>query len=203
MLLVASSLSANAATIITGTTATATSHYGGNEVPANLVNGSGLTGTGITATHGQFGNTNMWHAGNGQGGGAPAPVVDDQFVTISLGGTYNIESIYIWQHNQTGNFGRGVNQFDLLYSTDGGLNFTASSSNNTLAISTGGNISALQFAMSHTGVTHVRIEIDTAHSGAVNEYVGLSEVMITTVPEPTSSALLAFGTISLLLRRKR
>lgn len=194
--------------VITGVSATATTYYAAAQTPDNLVNDAGFAGAGpygFTSLHGAHGSAvGQWHAGTGQGGGGSAPVVDNQALTFNLGGTYNLTSIYIWQANQTGLFGRGVNQFDLLYSTNGGSSWLTASSNLNLAISTGGNIAAQQFSLVQTGVTHVRIEIDSAHSGAASEYVGLSEVKFdgVAVPEPTSALLGALGILGLLRRRR-
>ena len=186
------------AAMVVGVSATATTWYDALHEPSYMVDGSGLTGVGFTATHSEAENAaNMWHAGEGAGINGAAPITDNQFVTFNLGGTYDLSTVSIWQMNQTANFGRGVNQFDILYSVDGGSTYLSSSLNNNLAISTGGNISAQNFSLVQTGVTHVRFEIDSAHSANVNEYVGLSEVMFdgTLVPEPSSSLL--FGSMAL------
>lgn len=205
ILLVAASASVQGA-VITGVGATATTYYAAAQTPTNLVNDSGLVGTGFSALHDSDGSANrQWHAGVGQGTGGAAPVVNDQAITFNLGGTYNLTSIYIWQANQTGLFGRGVNQFDLMYSIDGGGNWLTAASNLNLAISTGGNIAAQQFSLAQSGVTHVRIEIDSAHSGLTNDYVGLSEVKfdgVAAVPEPSVVLLGGLGVLGLLRRRK-
>lgn len=194
--------------VITGVSATATTYYGAAHNPINLVNDAGLVGAGpydFSSLHDSDGSAiRQWHAGAGQGVGGAAPVVDNQAITFNLGGTYNLTSIYIWQANQTGIFGRGVNQFDLMYSTNGGGSWLTASSNLNLAISTGGNIAAQQFSLAQAGVTHVRIEIDSAHSGAANEYVGLSEVKFdgVAVPESATALLSGFGALALLRRRR-
>lgn len=185
--------------VITGVSATATTTWAATQTPTNLVNNSGLVGSGFTALHTPDGSAlNQWHSTGG--------IVNNEAITLNLGGSYNLTSIYIWQANQTNLFGRGVNQFDLMYSTDGGNNWLTAASDLHLTISTGGNIAAQQFSLTQTGVTHVKIEIDSAHSGNANEYVGLSEVMfdgVASVPEPSVALLGGIGLLSLLRRRRK
>lgn len=186
------------AAAISGVTVTATTYYSDDQSPVLLVNDSGLTGSGFSATHAEGGSSeDQWHSSGG--------VVNDEFLTFDLGGTYDLAAIYIWQHNQTDLFGRGVNQFDLLFSTDGGSNYSLSSANNNLAISAGGNISAQSFALFQTGVTHVKIEIDSDWSGETSDFVGLAEVKfdgVASVPEPSSAVLGGFTLLALLRRRR-
>lgn len=193
--------SADAAVVVTGTTATATTFFNSVQSPTNLVNNSGLSvANSITATHTETSNAaDQWHSSGG--------VVDNESVTINLGGSYDLENIYIWQANQIDFKGRGVNQFDLYYSTNNGGSYTAWALNLNLAISpnTGSAdlISAQSFAFGVSGVTNVRIDIDSAHSGAANEYVGLSEVKFTAVPEPAAALLGSLGLLGLLRRRRQ
>jgi hypothetical protein len=183
--------------VILGTSATASSSYSHGAIStANLVNNSGLNvANDITATHAVFGEGfgNGWHSNGG--------VVDNEFVTIDLGGMYDLENIYIWQMSQTGLTGRGVRQFDLLVSSDGTL-FTEVASDLELTQSPGGTVSAQMFALNQTGITHVRIGIDSAWSGASSEYVGLSEVKFTAVPEASTALLGGLGLLGLLRRRR-
>ena len=154
------------------------------EHPLNLINGSGLVDTGggiesATALHNQ---TGFWHAtetfGVGFGGGGPA-VVANESLTFTLPGTYNLTAAHIWQFNQPGLASRGVNQYDLSVSSDG-VSWTPMITNGILAISGGGNIPVqspnFDSNATATGVRFARLQIDSAHSGAANEYVGLSEV---------------------------
>ena len=194
-------LAASAAPI-TGVTCTASSTYVHSTVStANLVNNSGLSiANDVTATHAAFGGANPgngWHSTN-------TALVDNQFVTFNLNGTRNVANIYIWQMSQAGQLGRGIRQFDLLVSSDG-VNFTEVASNLELAQSPGGAVNSQSFALNQTGITHVRIGIDSAWSGATNEYVGLSEVKFTEtataseVPtfSPSSGTLIGAQTVTI------
>jgi hypothetical protein len=106
-----------------------------------------------------------------------APVVDDQIVTFDLGGAYHLTKIYIWQYNQTGVMSeRGVDEFDVLVSTDNGANYTEVITDAHLEEALSTPQSAQRFALVQNNVTQVRIAIDTAHSGNTREYVGLAEV---------------------------
>lgn len=204
LIFAATLLSAPAAIVITGVTATASTTYPDSRIsPTFLVDNSGLSvPNDVTATHAGFATSspgNGWHAGNGD---TSAPVVDNQFVTFNLGGAYNLETIYIWQMNQNTQLGRGVKQFDLLVSSDG-TNFTEVASNLQLTqAANSGPINAQAFALNQSGVTHVRIGIDSAWSGSTNEYVGLDEVKFTAVPEPSVALLGGLGILGLLRRRR-
>lgn len=195
------------AAVITGISATATSTFTatGGLSAALLVNTTDLSiPNDITATHAVFSgsaNGNGWHS-NGPGG----PGVDNEFITLNLNGTYDLDSIYIWQMNQTNNLGRGVRQFDILVSNNG-TDFTEVGSNLVLAQALNGTLpnTAQAFALtpsSVTGVTHVRIGIDTAWSGSATEYVGLNHIMVTAIPEPSAALLGGLGMLALLRRRR-
>ena len=188
----------HAAVVVTGVTATATSNYPtANTDVSFLVNNSGLSvADDVTATHSTFGSGPVgWHSQNG--------VVNDESITLDLHGTYDLAEIYLWQMNQTSALGRGVRQFDLLVSTDGGFNYTEVVSDLTLLQAlNNGPIGAQSFALNQSGVTHVRIGIDSSWNGTTNDYVGLNEVKFTAVPEPTAALLGSLGALSLLRRRR-
>ena len=196
LLLTGTCLSANAA-VISGVNAVASSDWAspGTVEAAQLVNDSGLSAPGsLAATHSEDGSAiGQWHSNS---------AVTGVTVTFDLGGTFDLNSAHIWQANQPGNFGRGVNQFDILISTDG-LNYSEVVTDTTLAISGGGEINAQVKGLVQSGVTHVQFHIDTSHGDA--NFVGLSEVKfdgVASVPEPSSAALLGLGGLALILRRR-
>lgn len=192
--------------VVTGVGATASTTWPGLSA-TNLVNNAGLVGAGPYGENSlhteNTGAADQWHSSGG--------VVNDQFITFDLDsvGTqaYDLTSIHIWQANQSNNYGRGVKQFDLLYSTNNGASWLTALTDSTLAISSGGaNVSnaAQNFSLALAGVTHVKIEIDSSWNGTTNDYVGLSEVKFsgTAVPEPSAALLGGLGMLALLRRRR-
>lgn len=133
---------------------------------------------------------NQWHTDTGD----PTPTI-----TFDLGDAFDLEDVHIWNMNQTNLTDRGVQEFDLLVSTDG-VDFTPALSSQTLSESPGGtNVAAQTFDLTgNNGVTHVRLEVISNHG---SDYTGLAEVMFTvSTPDPFLSAPseLDFGTISAL-----
>ena len=155
----------------------------------NLIDGSGLSGTGPvqTRTHDNNGNAlTMWHAGQVDGGlggptGAP-PQVDAQALVFDLGATLDLEGTFIWNHNQSNQSGvteRGVKDLEILVSPDSDPLTATFTSVGTfhLAESRGRPDEPSQrrdFDGRNTRL--VRFEIASAHSGLANDWVGLSEV---------------------------
>jgi hypothetical protein len=103
--------------IVTPTDAFASTYFSGLQLPVNLIDNSGLdtsSGNVLTYTHAPHGSAvGMWAAGNGQGGGNPAPVVNDQYVVLDLGDNYDLSQAYLWQMVQTDLLGRGIQEFRL------------------------------------------------------------------------------------------
>lgn len=200
------------AVMITPVAVSATSWYDDGSVavpPENLINGSNFNDTGdpLTSTHGASQlASGMWHAASGQGTTGSA-VVDDQELIFDLGGAYDLTGAFIWQMNQNFNFAtlaRGVDEFEILVSTDGGSNFASVGTFN-LDIPSNTAVEPVQvksFASTAFGVTHVQFNINSALSGNPSENVGLSEVRFQAVPEPASALLLA-SLGSLLMRRRQ
>lgn len=200
------SLSIKAAEVIQGVTATASSQWSGSQAASNLVNNSGLRTAGstpgnetattydVTAVHNYDQSANgQWHN--------TGPADPGSTITFNLGSAFNLEAIHIWNGNQWGGTdltARGAQQIDILTSTDG-TNFTEVLANQTLNKSPGGTyVSAQAFSLiGNSGVTHVRIRIDSNYGDA---YTGLSEVMFTRVTDPSLTAPSShdFGAISML-----
>ena len=144
----------------------------------------------------QAGTTLTDYSGNGHTGtffnfssGPTAyPVVASQSVTFDLGQAYNLTQAYIWQMNQhlSGRTDlyqtRGVASFDIETSLDG-VTYTQLGATQTLNVAGGVPGEPAQVkAMSIENVRYVRFDVRTAHGGAPNEYVGLSEVRFEGTP---------------------
>lgn len=152
----------------------------------NVINGSGLSEESALGTHD---NNNiaetMWFAGVGEGVGGGPPVVADQFLIFDLGASYDLSKAYIWQMNQghpaAGGLWklRGTENLEILVSSDEDpttATFT-SVTNATLQVASGfAGEPAQEVAVVASNVRLVMFDIQTALSGAANEYVGLSEV---------------------------
>ena len=155
-----------------------------------LTNGAGLTGTGHNANY-----PDMWM---GYGG-----ISHD--VTFGFGTTKGVESIEIWNYNHPGSLDRGVNNFNVLASTDG-TNFSIVD-NFDLSIGTGaGGLTSETFTLSSiTNASNIRIGIVSTHGSS--NFVGLSEVKIfggdAVVPEPSTLILSLVGLVGCILARSR
>lgn len=195
LILVMFGTSASAAEVIQSVTATASSEWSASQSATNLVNNSGLRTAGslpgnstattydITGVHTYDQSAvNQWHN--------TGPADPNSVITFNLGGSFTMDAIHIWNGNQWGTAldltSRGVQQFDILTSSDG-VNFTEVLSNQTLQQSAAGTfISAQSFSLvGNNGVTHVQLRIDSNYGDA---YTGLSEVMFTRVVDPGLSA---------------
>ena len=113
------------AALIKPTDVWTTSYYEPTEGvrPVSLIDGSGLSEESASATHDNEDNARtMWFAGDTDGGlGGPVggpPTVADQAVVFDLGATYKLSTAYIWNQNQNGYTGRGVDLFDIYVSSD-------------------------------------------------------------------------------------
>lgn len=171
--------SALAQSVIQGVTSTATSEWTADWVGAavNLTNNSGLSSPyDVTATHAPSTDAaGQWHNNVGFD---PNPIVN-----FDLGGSFDLEAIYIWNGNQTFATNRGVQQFDVWVSTDDGATWLLALDDATLTQSPGDtSVSAQYFDLTgFNGVTQVEIEPVSNYGDA---YTGLSEVMFTRVSGP-------------------
>ena len=195
-----------------------TTSYFSSSLPAELINGSGLSEESASATHdSEAVASTMWFAGDLDGGltgGTTAvgePVVADQAVVFDLGATYKLSTAYIWNQNQNGRFGdftgRGVDLFDIYVSSDTDANtasWTLVGEDYDLAKAGGTAAEPAQSVLfSADDVRMVKFDIQTAQSGLANEYVGLSEVRFESIPEPATIGILGFGAAALLFLRRR
>jgi hypothetical protein len=176
--------------VIEGITATATSWWddqlgaGSIQWVGNLTNNSGLSAPyDLAATHAPHNDAvGMWHAK--QWSVDPNPTI-----TFNLGGSFDLEGMHVWNGNQalnTDHIQRGVKDFELSVSTNGGTSFTVLG-NRTLVVSPlpAQPVAAQVFDLSgRNGVTHVKIRVLSNHHPGNNDYSSLSEVMFTAAEAP-------------------
>jgi len=195
---------AQAATLITGTTATASGENSGREA-INAVNNSGMTGSLGTGTH--DGNPgNAWEG--------PAGTNTTGWLSIDLGALYDVDDMYFW--NGTGGDPlRGIGTADLYYSTlvapdlSGtfpGSDWTLKTAAQAFTVLPGGGppYSVSDIIALDVTARHIAFDILSNH-GNGGGVTGVNEVQFdgTLVPEPGTMSLLAIGGLGLLLMRRR
>jgi hypothetical protein len=137
--------------------------------------------------------TNGWHSGD-FGAGIPggldndgdpftAPLVDQQVIEFDLGGLVSVTHLHVWQQNQSGLAThlapmRGVAEFDLLLATEASGNSFQPAGRFQLEAEEGTNpVPAQVVPLANPVVARrIRFDINSAHSGDLNEFVGLAEV---------------------------
>ena len=199
--------SAQAATIISGETATASSDFFGGEswgrpVEA-LVNDVGMTGEGATGLHA---NTNYEHGW--QNGQATAP-----WIKVDLGATVAVGKMYVW-NGASSNKDWGAQTVDIYYATtDPGVNvndseaafnpagWTLWSSGVTFAkhAGSGSYLPTDDFDLNVTA-RYIALNVTVAYGGINN--ASIAELQFEVVPEPATMSLLALGGLALLRRRR-
>lgn len=162
----------------------------------NMVNGSGLTGTGPSATHGNDPST-MWYSNEKNGA----------FLRFDLGATYELEHLGLYRYNTTLDPFAVVYRFDLSVSTDG-VNFTRAFTyccGSTVGVGkTDLDPEFVTFAPS-TVARYVQFD-DIENWGSPR--IGLSEVTFSganyvNVPEPTILALVTAAMVGIAATRRR
>jgi hypothetical protein len=179
---------------------------------ANLIDGSGLSGSGRIDTwlHDAEGNAaTMWHAGPADGGlGGPVgnpPTVASQRLVFELGQTRALGGALIWNHNQAGLGGRGAAELDVYVSSDtnplsANWTFVGRYPLDQAPGIPGAKTKWIVFPL--TNASLVRFDTLRVHSGLASDYVGLSEVRF--LPEPALFASVCAGTLGMLgLARRR
>jgi hypothetical protein len=209
---------ANAASImIKPTNAAASVEYGGrpagdtlNDTQSTLDTGAPIPSTLPTV---KVVKTDNWLAL--QGPPIVEGIVDDQWIVYDLGDTYDVNGIYVWNYWDSPANGstQGAKDVDVLFATTLNNTFgTQASVDNDFS----GLISAVFPEMtdvtsnqgtgglvdlgSATTARYVLFNINTNHGHP--DRVGLGEIRFTNIPEPSSLALLGFGSL-LFLRRRR
>jgi hypothetical protein len=158
---------------------------GGDGSKENMINGSGLSGAGSVETrlHDASGSAaTMWHAGGNSGGisggatGFP-PLVASQAVEFDLGANFDLTGAHVWNMNQAGNTGRGIRGVEIFISPDAaGATWTSVGVREFTEATGLAGLAAQDVSFTGTNARRVRFQIQSAWSGAVSEYVGLSEV---------------------------
>ena len=181
--------------VVTPVSDAASSFYSAMQDPTNLINGSGLLGSGdiLTQTHNNNSSAvGMWHSSGG--------AVNTTWVSFDFGAPYTLTAAYIWQMNQAGNLGRGVNTFGLFVSpnaTDPITNYVGTFSLAEAGGTTNEAHQTVTFAA--IGARQVLFAITNDWNGWANDYVGLSEVrfegsaMAAIVQQPQSATNYAWG----------
>ncbi len=169
------------ADVITAPVATGTAPSYGN--PANLINGSGLSGVGdiLTQTH-QSTHTLGWLIESLD----PA----NELIFSWPADPADLSGVYIWQYEQAGCCtGRGVNTVDVSFSFDSGVTFgdSISLSFDSAVVNPGDEIAQARTFPEQTAVTDVKFTNMTDFADGANPgWQGLNEVRFegTAVPLP-------------------
>jgi len=154
--------------VLTPVSVAASSQYSAWGEKEALIDGSGMSGEGRTATHISAGLQYIyWHSASGA-------VIANQWVQFDLGRRYNLANALIWQLCQPGDLiNRGVQNFTIKVAGENGI-FSTLSTGNTLSKASGTAPEPVQIiAMASQGVRYVRLEVESNYGAP---YVGLSEV---------------------------
>ena len=113
-----------------------------------------------------------------------------------------IGEILIWNYSQ--NDARGLDAITKV-EIDTGSGFTDLSLSLTLqtASAAGDKAQSLGLGTAYTGVNAIRLTVAQADTGGGESAGGFNEVAFSTVPEPSSAALLGLGGLALILRRRK
>ena len=139
---------------------------------------------------------------------AYATLYNNDFVTYSLGGVYDITEVIVY--GGWNDPGRDETQFRFGVSTDGGATFTdiITSPNHNAGGTFGPTTNRVAFTddtnpFLATGVTDVRFTWGDGTNAVENDYTGGVEFDVLGIPEPASVALLGLGSLAMLGHRRR
>jgi len=197
----ATSVSSAALITIAPENVTSSSEIGGGFNRQNdfIVDGSGLSG----GQHTTAVEPNMWLSTGDAFGGTDT----DPWVQFDLGAVYTINSIHVWNYNESPPdlTDRGVNAVTIQYGTTLALGSTVPGITSFTKASGLGTYTGENFSgFTPFNARYIKFDIDSNHGGD-NNFYGLSEVQFDgiPIPEPCSAALLLSMGVLTVLRRRR
>ena len=164
------------------------------------INGNGLSSGGTSGD--VLSETHLVNSGNS--GLYWIGTVSGAALTFTLASAETLDAVHIWTYSRTGETDRGMQSFDISFSTNGGVSFGTPIGISGVSIGDYPNpITVQTFGFTaQTGVTDIRID-NIINYGDPN-YVGLSEIRFeSSVPEPSTAILAGLGLAGLCLRRRR
>ncbi len=179
-------------------TATSSTSHGTYPDPMEVVNGSGMT----SATE----HTSVW------GSWFTAGVDPDRWIVVDLGGTYELDSMKVWNANEGWGWEIiGFDETDVFVANMAAPGNPVGDAGNWTLVATqtltqapgapGYNTPDTVDLLGTIG-THVALRSVTVTAAYGDDRAGLSEIQVYEVPEPATLSLLGLGVFG-LVRRKR
>ncbi len=178
--------------------------FGFNRGAGYLVNHAGMGGK----VHSRAPDGMMW-LNQGSFPNVPPEQFDlDPFIVFDVGAEKLLDRMVIWNYNEAlpgrdDLLVRGIKTADILVAGEDKV-FTTLITGQELTIAPGTDDVDFGQIIDLTGTTARYIKLENlVNHGAGNDFMGLSEVQIYEVPEPSSWALLTLGALALLARRRK